>query len=142
MAKGKKKAPDLPDEWDPEDDEKVWYRSTMTGDLGWMVRRDGKARIRLDRPQEDITRPFSKTNWKEDSTHRPMAAMQAIRVAFAADQQLCLALGLHDKARVEWESLSDAARDKWMKEGPSKPLLRRLVYRAIKIALEPSTRTE
>lgn len=144
VAKRKQKAPDLPDNWDPRDDEKVWYRSNQTGDLGWMRRRDGKPRIKLDRPQEDfdVDVPFSKDRWKVDNEHRPMGLAQAIRVAFDADKQLCLTLGLHDKARVDWVGLDEVARRKWMEEGPSTPLIRRIVYRAIRSALEPLTRAQ
>lgn len=144
MATSKQKAPDLPDNWDPDDSEKVWYRSTENGNLGWMRRRNGKPRIKMDRPQEDfeLDLPFSKGRWKVDNDHRPMGLAQTIRVAFEADRQLCSALGLHDKARADWTSLSEGARKKWMEEGPNKPLTRRILYRAIRLALEPLTRKQ
>lgn len=130
----------LPAEFEPEEDQREWYRDRDSGDLGWLVRREGKSMIRLDRPMQEIIKPFRKNKWELEKQSRPMNKFQVTQVAFEADRKLCLVLGLHDKARREWLSLSDNQRIEWEREGPTSPLSRMTLYRAIKKALAPLTK--
>lgn len=129
---------DLPPTWDPpSEEERVYYRDIQTGDLGYMVRREGKACIRLDRPLQEIIRPYRKNQWKPDVEHRPLTKFQVTRIAFEADRQLCLTLGLHDKAKREWMSLTDEQRIAWSDGGPTDKVERVKLYRSVMKALSP-----
>lgn len=126
-----------PDNWEPEEKDRVHYRHLQTGDLGYLVRRDGRSVIRLDRSQEEILKPFSKVNWALDNEHRPMSKHQVTRIAFAADKALCACIGLHDKARKEFEDLTEGERIRWAEKGPTGKIERMRMYRAVHKALEP-----
>jgi len=127
----------LPDDWDPAEDARVYYRDTQTGDLGWLVKRGGKTMVKLDRPMQDLVRPFRKTVWQADAQHRPLTKHQVTRVAFEADKMLCLALGMHSKAKAEWESLTDQQRIEWVEQGPSDRVERVRLYRGVMSAMAP-----
>jgi hypothetical protein len=126
--------------WDPALQERQYHRSRQTGERGYMVRRKGTDFIRLDRPQQEILRPFRESEWIPDVEHRPFTKAQVAQVCFEADRKLCFFLGLHDKAKKEWLSLSDEHRIGWMKRGPLTPPIRHEQWRAIMTALEPLTR--
>ena len=124
--------------WDPTPDDRSYFRSATTGDLGWVVRREGKDRIRLDRPAQEIILPFNDGNgWIVENELRPMTVYQAAQVAFEADRTLCRALGLYKEAKREWMSLTDAERIDWVDNGPKKPTIRVEVYKANRKALAP-----
>lgn len=129
---------DLPAEYDPPKDKRVYYRNTTTGDRGYVVRRGGHDVIRLDRPNEEIIRPLHPTTWKLDKEHRPLTQMQIAQVAFDADKRLCFFLGEHEEARKEWLDLKDKERIKWMRQGPpSNPRIRHVQWKAIMHTLQP-----
>jgi hypothetical protein len=98
--------------------------------------------IRLDRPLQEIVKPFRKNAWELEKQARPMSRFQATQVAFEADKRLCLILGLHDKARRDWIDLSDDQRIDWERHGPTKPLSRMTLYKAIKKAMAPLTKND
>lgn len=127
----------LPSEWDPAESERIWYRDIQKGDLGYLVRRNGKTMVRLDRPMEDLVRPFRKNVWQADKEHRPITRHQVAKVAFEADKALCKVLGLHDKARREWQDLPEDMRIAWVEKGPEDRLERTRVYRGMMAALSP-----
>lgn len=121
-------------------DDKQWYRSSSDGELGWRVERGGHQYIQLNRPNEEILRPWSGgANWVPEVEHRPINKSQLGKVCFSADQELCRALGLHDPARKEWASLSDKERIAWMEKGP-KSEIRSALWQAIHHILDPLTR--
>lgn len=109
---------ELPDEWDPEVKERTYFRDITTGDLGWLVRREGKPHIKLDRPMQDICKPMRPGQWKEENEHRPLTKYQIGMVTWAADQALCLPLGYHGEIGTEWGDLTDRQRIAWCKDGP------------------------
>jgi hypothetical protein len=119
--------------------ERSWYRSVMDGQRAYLVERDGKTYVRLDRPDEEIMRPFVAAEWVPDFEKQPFTETQIAQVAFEADRRLCLALGLHDKARKEWPSLSDDMRIAWLRQGPAAPEVRAELYAAIMGALRGYT---
>lgn len=125
---------DLQD-YDPDPHDRQWFRQARDGQLGWMVRRNGQDYIRLDRPQQEILRPYRKSEWIAEEEIRPMTRAQLAQVAFEADRALCRFLGDHGQAKAEWLSLRDEARRTWIEEGPSSRLERRKLYQAIMIAL-------
>lgn len=129
-----------PDHWDPLPAERQYYRSAETGDLGWLVRRDGKDRIRLDRAMQEITKPFDDGKWVEEREWKPFSRTQVSKVLFELDKDMCSLLGLHKEAKRDWLSLSDADRIAWMKEGPGPGNLRAEVYAAVSTILARHSR--
>ncbi len=129
--------PETPDEWDPEPGKRVWYENAQTGDRGWLVRRDGKDAIRLDRGTLEELRPMRSDEWRQVQNYRPLNRHAITTVAFAADKALNLVLGDHEKSRTEWASLSQAKRKAWMNVGPTDPAIRAELYAAIMKVLSP-----
>ena len=125
-----------PDHWDPEPSERKFYRSSVDGQRGYLVRREGKDIIRLDRPMEEILKPFNES-WRADMQVYPVSEHQVARIAFIADRALCGVLGRHDLERDDWLSLHEKARIKWMKEGPNSGDVRDDLYDAIIGTLRP-----
>ncbi|MDX2253275.1 MAG: hypothetical protein NW202_13400 [Nitrospira sp.] len=124
-------------ERDPPEHLRVWFRSTKDGQLGYMVKRDGRDHIRLDRPGEEIVKPFKADLWQPEHQVRKMAHAQTVQIAFEADRQLCKALGDFQRASKEWQSLKDEERIAWMRHGPKGPRVRVELYRAIIDTLRP-----
>lgn len=104
-------------DWEPENDERSYYRHARTGDLGYLVRKDGKDCIRLDRPMEELYQPMTDA-WVREDEHVPFSRFQVATVAWDADKALCRILGQHVEARSEWSSQSDKERIYFMARGP------------------------
>jgi hypothetical protein len=126
--------------WDPQPNERQYYRSAETGDLGWLVRRDGKDRVRLDRAMQEITLPFTPDRWIEEREWKPFSRLSIDRLLFEADKQLCHLLGLHMEAKRDWLSLSEEKRIEWMKTGPGPGGLRAELYLAVEGVLRKHSR--
>lgn len=107
--------------WDPPPNERTYYRSVGNADRGWLVRRNGIDCIKLDRPMQDIVRPFREHEWSAEKQHRPLNPIEKARVAYAADQELCKAIGLIRGSRKTWLDISDDMRIQWMNDGPERP---------------------
>lgn len=134
--RGDMQAPD----GEAHDDAKQWYRSSSDGELGWMVERGGQKYIQLNRPNEEILRPWSGgAHWVPEVEHRPINRAQLAKVCFEADRSLCQALGIYEPAKKEWASLTDKERIMWMEKGPKGPE-RSAVWIALNHVLEPLTR--
>ena len=117
-------------DWDPAPQEREWYRNVATGDLGWVVRRGGAQKIRLDRASEEIIRSLN-AEWVPENEHRPMTIAQVGQVAFEADRRLCWFIGMAENAKKEWADLNDDQRIMWMQTGPTKNPMRRELYEAV-----------
>jgi hypothetical protein len=131
----------MSEKFDPQPADRQWYRSVSTGDRGYLVKRDGKDVIRLDRPMQEVL--FPKTNdWIEDVYGSLLLETQAAAIAFAADREVCRAVGLHLESRRGWQDLSDAERIKFLKDGPPRTshALRGIVYDAVTVAMKPHVR--
>lgn len=122
----------LPDNWDPPDNNRTWYTHQTTGERAYLVRRRGQEMVRLDRgPTVELIKRLN-SDWALDETRRPLNLGQLARVAYIAHQALCKALGDHESARTEWESLSDFERQCWLNgTGPDGPDEAALLYRVI-----------
>ena len=115
--KSKAKREELLD-WEPELGMREWYTHRGSGDRGYLVRREGKDMIRLDRPSDPhAVRPMS-SDWLRDEGWRPITVHQRAQVAFEADRALCRALGVHEETKKNWNELSDSARIRWTTTGP------------------------
>jgi hypothetical protein len=127
------------DHWDPKPDERILYRDTQTGDLGYLVRRGGKDRVRLDRPNEEIIRPLD-DHWAEENEYRPFNLFQVAAIAFESDKLLARMMGNHPEAKREWMSMREEKRIDFMQNGPSGNALRSELWTAIMGVLKPHAR--
>lgn len=120
---------------EPREHERVYYRHRMTGDLGYMVKENGKDAIRLDRPMERLIRAFDVNNWLPEKEARKMSLAQVAQICFEADRKLCFFLGEHELARREWVNLTDEQRIAWINRGPARPEVRCDLYREMRAVL-------
>ena len=122
---------------DPTPDRREWYSHVRTGEKGYLVVRDGARHIKLDRPNQDIVKPYRESEWHRDNEHRPLTRQHLGLVAFAADRELCRSLGMHEQAKRDWLSLTTEQRVAWMDSGPGKPAERARLWSAIMKTLKP-----
>lgn len=104
-------------DWDPQPSERTYYRSREDGQRGWLVKRDGKDMVRLDRASEVIILPIDK--FDPDRQLHVMSKHQAAKIAFVADRALCAATGDYKASKVDWLDLTDKQRIKFMNNGPN-----------------------
>lgn len=127
---------------EPHEHERVFYRHRDTGELAYLVRLDGKAKLRLNRPGETVLKAMSEMWVKEEAARYDIAPMQRAKVTFAADRELCLLLGLPTLARRDWQMLRDQQRIAWMQNGPeptgdpTKDRVRHQVWKRLSATLE------
>jgi hypothetical protein len=127
----------MKDHWDPRPDERKYYRSNDDGQRGYLVRREGKDRIRLDRPMEEIVVPLD-GKWTQDSKLHVMSKHAAAKIAYIADQALCKATGEYG-AKEEWIDLRDKERIRFMADGPDVGGFRDEFYKGIMALLKDLT---
>lgn len=128
--------PEPPAHYEPPIAKRVWFTHIVTGDRGYSVRRDGKDMIRYDRPMIDqVSDP---RDWKPMADDVPdFSELQIALVAFEADKKLCWAMGRMDLAQRDWLNQSEAARRKWVADGPAGGSARRVaLHAAIRGALK------
>lgn len=120
---------------------RVWYRHVNSGQRAYLVKQNGVQMIRLDRPSEDITKPFDPTQWIPDSETRPMTRAQIAQICKVADRQLCHFLGLAKLAKREWFDMKEKERVEWIEgKGPLDPPARQRLFRVMYDEMEPWTR--
>jgi hypothetical protein len=117
----------------------VYLRHTGTADLGYIVRRDGKDVVRLDRPQQEIIQPYDEKVWSRERSYKPVSHVQVVQVAFEADRMLLKSLGEHAKSRKDWHALTEKQRKAWLDVGPLDPPKRAQLYKAIVECLEATS---
>ena len=122
--------------WNPKEHERQYFTHQLTGDRGYLVRREGRDVIRLDRGSHEDIRTYNQHDWKPDETYRPLTRMHLAAIAFGADRVLCGYVGRHEQARKEWLSLRDEERAKWLKDGPPGPVARKKLFDLIMSAGE------
>lgn len=127
-----------PDHWDPKPDERILYRDKQTGDLGYLVRRNGQDRIRLDRPGQEIIRKLE--DFDEENEFRPYNLHQVAVLAFESDKHLARMQGNHGDSRREWMNLREEERIRFMQHGPKGGGLRGELWSAIMDVLKPHAR--
>lgn len=124
----------LPDNYDPKPESRTWYRSTLDGQLGYFVKRDGIAKIRLDRPHE-ILKPFNKQEWTACSDQRKLTPYHLGEITFEADRVLCRIYGKYSESGKTWSGMENKEKSKWISAGPSDDPARVQLYNAIKNAM-------
>jgi hypothetical protein len=130
---------DQPDNWDPEPHQRTYYRHARTGDLAYLVRRDGSDVLRYDRPNEEILRKLT-GEWNREPDRVPYSRHQVAAVAFAADRALCAMMGMHKESRDQWSSLHEKERLEYLKRGPRAGGVRDRLWAAIFDLLGPEAR--
>lgn len=124
------------DDWDPKPHERQWYRHSITGDRGFLVRKDGKDFIRSDNPGEVNDKIFRPSDWMADHQERPLTAFHVAQICFEADKKYRFYMGSPKAMKENWLDLSEEKRILWMQRGPL-ATRRADLYRAIREALEP-----
>lgn len=122
---------------DPTPDRRSYYKNVATGDRGYLVKRHGADHMKYDQPGHDRTIPFKSDDWTIEQQSRQLPAHEVAQVAYAADQRLCRTLGKQREAQVEWLTLQNEERLRWVKEGPKAPAtsMRARLWRSIVTAL-------
>lgn len=115
------------------------YRSTTTGDRGFMLERGGKKVIRLDRGSQVIEREYKKDEWVEESEHRPLLPMQVTRMFFEVEKHMLIALGdTAARREMDWEMMTNRTRTAYMEEmGETDNVLVKKLHRAMHKILDP-----
>lgn len=86
----------------------------------------------MDRgPRVEDVRDYRPGDWMQDQPPATLSLVQASKVAYEADRELCKFIGLHDQGKKEWLDLHEEHRIIFMNEGPESPPLRVEMYAAI-----------
>jgi hypothetical protein len=120
---------------DPPLGDRVYYRSNVTGERGFLVTRNGEQRVKMDRPGEELTRRLD-TEWKSERVPVSMTDMQKVQVAWATDQVFCRVLGNRAANKKEWLSMSPDERISFLENGPGDSGRRDALFLAIMGALK------
>lgn len=108
-------------------------RSTLDGQLGYIVEQEGRLWVRLDRRGENRLLPYHEQQWTADK-EPPLTAIQIARIAHDGDRAWRLVHG--EYGLKEWMSLREEERHAWLKGPPEGADPRRLrLYAAVKGAL-------
>lgn len=136
----------MSDTWDPAPAQRQFFRHRLTGDLGWLVRRDGRESMRFDRGDFDQTVQVRRDDkggvidWNPEKPPAPLNDYHVGMIAFVADTELQRHTG--DIGRIKkWLDMREEDRNRWIRQGPPDDTgMRRGVYDAIRKALEPYTK--
>lgn len=119
---------------------KAILRNVHTGDRGYLVRIDGKERVRDENHARTLRDwPYTKGDWVEDNEARPLNRIAVSMVAFEADKQLCRMSGEPGQAYRDWANLRPEEKIRWRDHGPQGNPLRQKVFQAIFAALAADT---
>lgn len=109
---------------------KYWVEHVVNGSVGWMVDAEdyerpvmppfaGKSVVRLDRPNQVLTKPYHHGQWRPRATAHPLSEIAKAKIAHAALRELAFAMGDHVKGRLEFISIMpEEKRINYAKRGP------------------------
>ncbi len=112
------------------------YRSTITGDKGFMVTVGGKKYIESDRPRNPVRKLYKEKDWIKEAEHRPLLPQQVGRIYFEAEKHLLTAVGDPAGRKMNWEMMTNEQRNDWLKEESEHTLVRKL-HDAMSEILDP-----
>ncbi len=112
------------------------YRSTDTGDRGFMVTENGKKYIVRDTPARPVKRPYKEKEWVLESEHRPLLPQQTAKIVFDAEKAFLIALGHQDGHKMDWAMMTNAQRAEYKQSTSKFPVVEGLL-RKIRKHLAP-----
>lgn len=118
------------------------YRSTLTGDRGFLLTRGGKKYVRLDRGSVISEKPYKESEWVEESENRPLLPMQVTRIYFELEKHLKIATGdVTAQRSMDWEMMTQRDRTAYFDtmDDTDNKLVRRL-HKAVHKILDPLSR--
>ena len=116
--------------------DRVYYRSTLTGQRGFLVETQEGARIQFDQRDKELVK-FTH-EWQPEQIRPKLNRIQCSRIAWAADRELAQWLGDPQDKRKDWLNIDDDKRIDFAHNGPNAGRERIRLYRAIMEALECS----
>lgn len=125
-------------DWDPKPSERTYYRSSLDGQRGYLVKRGGVECIRLDRPAQELIEKLD-ASWRLDSQAYPITPHRAAKIAFVADRELCGAIGKYTESKVDWLDLPEKQRIAFMEDGPGDDGIRDKLFQAVMGTLKELT---
>ncbi len=119
-------------------DSKRFVRNRATGELGYVIERDGDTFVRLERSGPVVEQPYSESAWMDEKVRAPLNRQQVGKLMHDFDRLLCKALGKAHEAKREWIELREEEREEWMSYGPPEGI-RSEVFEAVADALADYT---
>ena len=119
--------------------EREYYRSKTTGDLGYLVERDGKQWLKLDRSGPEVLKEFSEHSWQREEHRAPLNRQQVGKLPREFDQLLCRALGQGQEAKKDWLAMQMEEQTEWMEFGPEDGAIRDALFDAVQGVLTEYT---
>jgi hypothetical protein len=98
--------------------DKAYYRSRATGDLGYLVEREGKTWVKLDRAGPETLKEFAEQQWIVEEHRSPLNPQQLGKLTYEIDQLLCRAVGRGQEAKQDWIAKQNEEQQEWVDVGP------------------------
>jgi hypothetical protein len=122
---------------DPPKHERCWFRHSISGDRGWLVKREGRDMIHLDRVADAVVPKDA--SWEPDQQKIELTEYQVAQICWDADAKLGYLTGR--QKRKDWYLLTEEERTRFVRDGPMGELRQRL-WLAIKEAIEHAPITD
>jgi hypothetical protein len=107
---------------EPEQKDRIYYRHVKTGELAYVVIRDGRNMLKTNRPSApeyyDLPPDTTGGQWYLDKERRALNGAQVAMIAYAADSVLTRCIS-HQQPK-EWATLTDEQRRVFTAHGPPK----------------------
>ncbi len=99
------------------------YRSTDTGDRGFMVTENGKKYIVRDSVCNPVKRLSKEREWVLESEHRTLLPKQASYVVFQFEKALLHVMGHQKAAKMDWAMMTNAERAEYKQSTSEFPVV-------------------
>ena len=127
---------DLQD-YEPDEENRVYYESVMNGDIGYLFKKGGKTFVNRGEGYPALL--YRHIEWKPVLELRPLTQYHVGLICFEADKGMKFAMGELAESRADWRNLTDEERTQWMigeKPGVKAVEQRRALASAIRGALK------